>query len=168
MRCISAWGVLPQTGFLEIINHVRNNVLEFALNIEKLDPEAGEGKSGAAPLSAAQVTNIFNTTIHGGSIGAVGNVDATNVIGSNVTKGDTASLRAALSAEGVDAEDLDELEDALRTEPKVQSDESFGPKVQAWIGKMIAKAASGAWNIALSAAGTLLAGAIRAYYGLRS
>ncbi len=168
MNCISAWGALSPSGLVAIIDHVRNKVLDFALSIEKLDAQAGEGTPGTSPLPPAQVTNIFNTTILGGAVGAVGDVKATNITASNVSKGDLGSLRTALSAQRVDDTDIDELEGALRSEPKVQSDESFGPKVQGWIGKMIGKADSGAWNIALGAAGTLLAGAIRAFYGLPS
>lgn len=166
MECMSAWGEITPTSLEEITNLVRNKVLDFALRIEKADSQAGDGGTGTPQLDPKTVTNIFNTTIHGGSIGAVGNVKATNVIGSNVTKGDTASLRAALEAGGVDASDVDDLEEALAHEPSPSSDGSFGPKVAKWIGKMTGKAASGAWNVAVGAGGSLLAKAIASFYGV--
>jgi len=166
MNCFSAWGMVPRPMLVQTVECVRNKVLDFVLEIEKLDPEAGERASGESSLSTGQVTNVFNTTIYGGAVGAVGNVKATNVNATNVNKGDISSLRSALGSSGIDEADLHEVEDALADEPRIASDGSFGPKVQSWIGKMIGKAASGAWKIGVDAAGSLLAGALRAYYGL--
>lgn len=166
MHCISAHGRFSQNQLVQILDNVRNKVLDFALKIEKEDADAGEGISGKSSLSPAAVTNVFNTTILGGSVGAVGNVKATTINAYNVTQGDMNSLRAALSAEGIDGTDIADLEAAIADEPTVASDGSFRPKVAAWIGKMTGKAASGAWNIAVGAAGSLLAGAIQAFYGL--
>lgn len=166
MNCLSAWGMISRPVLVQSVECVRNKVLDFVLKIERLDPKAGERTFGESSLPAGKVTNVFNTTIYGGAVGAVGNVEATNVNATNVNKGDISSLRSALANTGVNSADIDDIEDALADEPTISSDGSFGPKVQAWIGKMISKAASGAWNIATGAAGSLLAGAIRGYYGL--
>ncbi len=168
MTCVSARQVLGLAQLVELVNCVRNKVLDFVLKIEKLDPDVGENTSGKSPLSPVKVTNVYNTTIFGGTIGAVGNIEATNVNATNVNKGDISSLQSALANSGVDAADIDDIEQALADEPKISSDGSFGPKVQAWIGKMLSKAASGIWNITSGAAGSLLTEAIRAYYGLPS
>lgn len=166
MNCLSAWGQMSRSMLVQVVNCVRNKVLDFALGMEKLDSNAGDDTSGGSSLSPSQVTNVFNTTVYGGAVGAVGPVNATSVNATNVNKGDKASLRRALAKGGVDSADIDDIEDALDKEPTIPSDGSFGPKVQAWYGKMFSKAASGVWNITIGAAGSLLAGAIRAYYGL--
>lgn len=166
MNCFSAWGMISRPMLVQILNCVRNKVLDFALKIERLDPEAGECTPGDSSLAAGKVTTIFNTTILGGAVGALGNVQATNVNATNVNKGDVGSLRTVLSDCGVDSADIDDIQQALTDEATISSDGSFGPKVRAWIGKMIGKAAAGAWNIGVNAAGSLLAGTIRAFYGL--
>ena len=43
----------------------------------------------------------------------------------------------------------------------------FGKRVDDWINAMIAKATSGVWKIAESAAGALLSKALLAYYGFK-
>ena len=58
------------------------------------------------------------------------------------------------------------LKSSLESEPKAIDKDKFGPRVSAWIGKMIGKAAEGSWQIGLGAAGNLLAQAIAKYYGL--
>jgi hypothetical protein len=42
----------------------------------------------------------------------------------------------------------------------------FGPNVAAWMGKMVGKAAEGSWEIATSAAGSVLGKALARYYGM--
>jgi hypothetical protein len=61
---------------------------------------------------------------------------------------------------------LEDLETALAKDPKPKDSRHFGSSVATWIGKMTAKAASGAWDVTTAGAGELLADAIRAYYGL--
>ncbi len=66
----------------------------------------------------------------------------------------------------MDANDIDDLEQAIDTDPSPTSPEAFGGKVSAWVGKMVSKAATGAWQIGVGTAGGLLAKALSVYYGL--
>jgi hypothetical protein len=75
-------------------------------------------------------------------------------------------LERALTEKGVGSADLSELKKALEADPSPSTPQSFGPKVSSWIGKMVAKAAQGSWDIGVNAAGSLLAQAIAKYYGL--
>jgi hypothetical protein len=110
-----------------------------------------------------RVTQIFNTNILGGSNIAVGSPHASQTM--QVVAGDLGSLKQYLLGAGVPAEELAELETALTEEP-TPAGENFGPKVGSWIGRITAKAAAGVWKIAVPAAASLLASAIRWYYGL--
>jgi hypothetical protein len=71
-----------------------------------------------------------------------------------------------LEQNGVQKTDLIELKGALESENVTTPGKGFGPKVSAWIAKMMQKAANGSWQIGLGAAGNLLAGAIAKYYGI--
>jgi len=83
-----------------------------------------------------------------------------------INKGDFASLRRYLESIGLDEADVNELDQAVRSDPVPKQSGNFGSRVSQWMGKMVSKAAVGAWNIAIGTAGNLLATAISSYYGL--
>jgi len=86
----------------------------------------------------------------------------------SIQTNDFQSLAEFLKAKSVSEEDVSELEKAISDDPKPESPKSFGKRVSGWIGKMISKAASGAWDISVQAAGTVLANAISAFYGFKT
>jgi hypothetical protein len=83
-----------------------------------------------------------------------------------IQTGDLAGLKRFLAEHGVEAGDLDELESAISKDPTPKPEEPLGKRVTGWTAKMLSKAASGAWNVGSSAAGDILAAAVKAYYGL--
>ena len=70
----------------------------------------------------------------------------------------------ALQNEGVSEADIADLGRAMSDGPNPASS-GFGPKVSAWMGRMISKAADGSWAIGTGAAGNLLSTALSKYYG---
>lgn len=85
-----------------------------------------------------------------------------------VRQGDLDSLRAYLSGLGILDSDLKALEGALAQDAREGSQGRIGDQTSGWIGRMIAKASSGAWQVATSAAGNILARAVSQYLGLPS
>ena len=166
-NCIAAWGAFSSLCLVEVLNAVRNRVLEFVLAVWKEDPDAGETEGPAASsLASERATQIFfNTVVRGGSVSLVGAVDASTVT-FNVATGDWSSLERVLADHGLTEEDLTELQAAIEADPAPRDQHAFGPKVSAWIAAATGKAASGAWKIGLGAAGSLLAQTIARYYGL--
>ncbi|MBI4964901.1 MAG: hypothetical protein HY913_16630 [Desulfomonile tiedjei] len=163
-NCIEAWAIFPTGQLVELLNAVRNRILDFALAVLKEAPEAGELASTApTTLEEARVTQIFNTIVNGGSANLVGTSNSSKIV-FNVATGDFSSLECVLLENGVLEEDTEELRMALESEKTMK--EGFGPKVSGWIGKMMSKAAEGVWNIGLEAAGKLLRETITKYYGL--
>jgi AbiTii len=165
-NCIQARGVFSSLRLVEVLNAVRNRVLEFVLAVWKEAPAAGEiDVPAASRLGGERVTQIFNTVVRGGSVNLVGAVNASTVA-FNVTPGDWGSLELVLGDSGLTEDDLSELQAALEADPAPGDPHAFGPKVSAWIATVTGKAASGAWKIGLGAAGSLLAQSIAKYYGL--
>ncbi len=165
-NCIHAWAEFGGGNLVELLNTVRNKILDFALAIWKEEPAAGEAKGNTgAVLKSSKVTQIFNTTIFGGSANLIGTANDSTV-SINIITNDFKSLESVLRENGVKNEDLEKLETALKTDAQPISKDKFGPKVSSWIAKMIRKAADGSWKISLGAAGNLLAQAISKYYGL--
>ncbi|MBY3536151.1 hypothetical protein HFN68_25020 [Rhizobium laguerreae] len=163
----SFWGEFSASHLLGIIDAVRNRVLEFVLALKKKYPNAGEvdGMTTKEPAIGQTVQHIFNTTINGGSAGVIGNANHSTV-NFTVNHGNLQDLRQQLTAHGIDATDLAELEGALADEPNLATGKNFGPKVGAWFGKMVGKAASGVWNVGLETGGAVLQKALLGYYGL--
>lgn len=165
--CVQAWAEFGTGQLVEVLNSVRNRILDFALAIWKEAPSAGEAqKDSTSPvLKASRVTQIFNTTVYGGAANLVGTASDSS-IAFNIGPKDFSSLERILVAKGVSTEDVGDLKAALDSDPLPTTPESFGPKVASWMGMMVAKAASGGWGIGINAAGNLLSQAITKYYGL--
>ena len=162
-NCVQAWAEFSPAHLVELLNTVRNRVLDFAVAVWKDSPKAGESGTDKAGLNADRITQIFNTTVHGGSANLVGSAVSSS-IAFNIRTGDFGSLERALVEKGVSPQDVAELKTAISLEPS-PSNNKVGPKVSAWIASMMGKAASGTWEIGLAAAGTVLGDAIAKYYG---
>ena len=165
-QCLEAWAEFGVGNLIELLNAVRNRILDFALAVWKEEPTAGEvDATSSATLESKRVTQIFHTTVYGGTANLVGNASDSTVTFSVVTN-DFPSLERFLRGSGLEDEDIQDLRIALESDAKQDSEEKFGPTVSAWLGKMIQKAASGSWDIGVSAASNLLIQAIAKFCGL--
>lgn len=164
-NCVQAWAEFSVSHLVELLNTVRNRILDFSLAVWKKYPEAGEIRNGpdSQPEPTA-VTQIFNTAVYGGAASLIGTAQDISMV-LNVTANDFDSLSAALKKNGLLAGDIAELATALKSDNAPTQREKFGPAVSSWIGRMVQKAAEGGWEVTLTAAGTLLAQAISRYYG---
>lgn len=139
------------------------NLPESKKTLEDWFSEIERDKPSRKP---ARVSQIFNTTVYGGAANLVGTAEDSQVI-FDVTTNDLSTLERVLSANSVSRQDITELEVALEEDPPPTSPSRFGPKVSAWLSKMVGKACDGSWGISVGAAGKLLADAITRYYGLQ-
>lgn len=72
-NCVHTWAQFGRGHLDEIINTVRNRVLDFAIAVGKEAPNAGEtASSPSGNIEPAKVTQIFHTTVHGGTANVVG------------------------------------------------------------------------------------------------
>lgn len=166
MNCVQVWAEFSTMNFVEVSNAVRNRVLDLAVALWREFPEAGNvGAPRSQPAEVERVTHIFNTVVTGGAASIVGVANNSSVVANAVT-GDVVAMTQALSANGVALDDIEVLVLAIQAEPVALLDGKFGPRVSSWISGMVGKAASGAWNIGLGAAGSVLATVIGKYYGL--
>ena len=148
------------------MNSVRNRILDFALAVWKEQSAAGESSTKTSTvIDSSRVTQIFNTTVYGGSTNLVG-AASHSTIEFNIEAKNFSSLERVLRENGVEDDDVKELKIALESEEQPTPNKEFGPKVSSWIAKMVKKAAEGSWGVGIGAAGTLLAQAISKYYGL--
>lgn len=166
-NCLQAWAEFGTCHLIELLNSVRNRILDFSLAIWKEQPTAGESDASKSDtIEPSRITQIFNTSVYGGAANLVGSAND-SIVTFNLTAGDFSSLESILRENGVIEEDIEELKTALKTEKKLAPKKGFGPKVSSWIAKMVNKAAEGAWAIGVGSSGTLLAEVIAKYYGIK-
>ena len=154
-QTISMWKELPVAVVAGILDQVRSRALEFALEIEAENPEAGATATPEPPVPLPKVDAIYNTITFGGQ----------NAIGPGATvqvvEGDLGSLMAYLEAQGVAPEDRTDLEAALAADKG-----KLGPQVRGWLGSLAVKATSSGGRITESAVAGLAAAAIARFLGI--
>ncbi|MCZ7936653.1 hypothetical protein [Agrobacterium salinitolerans] len=160
------WGALAPHQIIGVVEAVRNRVLEFVLALRKTYPIADEvnGLTPPNPEMTKAVTNIYYNTIHG-NVGVAGEAN-NSTVNFVVNQGSINDLRQQLIQHRVDEADIIDLEAALAAEPTIEADKRFGPRVAAWMGKMVGKAASGAWDVSVNVGSTLLSTLLLGYYGI--
>lgn len=158
--------VVGANRLLAIVNTVRTRILEWALSLEA-EGILGNGLSFSASekQAAMQSQNIRIENFQG----ILGNVEGSSVTQTNtqhITASDFSSLARYLTSQGIGDAEIRELEQAVRGDPELRCEKGFGPKVSAWVGKMVALAASGGWEVSVATAGGVLAAALSKFYGL--
>ena len=72
-NCIQAWAECGEGHLVEVLNSVRNRILDFTLAIEKEAPGVGgAGQGKIAEIKTERVAQIFNTTVYGGAANSSG------------------------------------------------------------------------------------------------
>ena len=170
----NAYQQIPALAFSEILNQVKNKLLDFLLRTaseydtpENTDPPEATADPAVIPEAGdVQVTNVHNTNYNFGNLSGHAAVviadQAEQEINTNIVQNDIESLLAYYREQGVVEDDLQELKEAVSSEPQASPDGKYGPKVRAWLGNMVHKAAVGVLEIAPKA---LMKG-VNDFYGI--
>ena len=145
-----------------ILDQIKNRLLDFVLALEENNVTGEDLDNRTVKTDVAR--NLFHIYIYGDqNIVATGEQVTQHV--TTVQQGDAESLLSCLRSLNVDDADLNQLQDAIENE-STASEGEYGPKVKAWLGEMVAKAATGTWKVGLEAGTKMLADALNQYYGL--
>lgn len=147
-----------------ILDAVRNRLLDFVLEINEISPYIPNENGTYDEISSEKVSQIFNITIHGDHNILASGKTVSQQTTQIVRKGKTDDLKEYLRNLSIEDNDIDDLLISLKKD-SIEEKGKFGPKVASWIGRMISKAASGTWNMALSTAPSLITKGISKYYG---
>jgi len=148
---VNAWRPISPGQLASVLDAVRNRVLDVALEIEKLNPSAGE--PGEA-LSVGAL-NIINNFIGGSPNVAQGSSVAMKVY---VASGDLEALLEAIRAEGVDGSHVEALRTAI-VEDQAEGQPGPGRRVLTWL-------ANAATQTGAAGAGGILTSLILSYFGI--
>ena len=158
---VDAHRPIPSYVIAGILDQIKNKLLDFILGLQESNVTSEDLDNRTVKPEVAR--NLFNVYINGDH-NVVGSGENVHQIVNPVRKDDIGSLVNRFRELNIDNDDLRELKDAISSEPNA-SDGEFGPKVRAWVGGMISKAASDTWKVGLGTAPKVLMDALRAYYG---
>lgn len=165
LNCIQAWQTIPRNALVAVLDAVRNRLLEFAIEIEAREPEAGEAAANSEPLPQPVVTKIFNTVIMGDVQNMSAGAEHVEQTIQNITESNFQSLAQWLRDNEVEEADVESLKLAI-DEDKAIDVEGIGPRVSKWKALMQKKAGEGSWAVGKSVAGSLLGKALATYFGI--
>ena len=158
------WRQVPAQQVTAVLDAIRNAALTLALEVGRLDPDAGETWTESA-ASHEQVSQIFNTTIHGGNVNVAAGANVQQSIDLSVYPGDIASLREYLKQAGVEAEDLDALEAALLEDEK-DPERRPGARTSDWLWRVAGKLSHTAGSVGTGVTAGVIATAVAKYLGI--
>ena len=159
---IESYQKVPHVFFAGILDSVKNRLLSFILDLQEMNatPEAlNEGS-----IAPEAIRNSFNINITNSSNNVIAVGENVQQTINTVQTGEVDSLLNYLRAHNVNQQDLDDLNIAVSAE-RYAANGSFGPRVRAWLGTMVSKAVSGAWQTSVADASTMLVDALQKYYG---
>ena len=145
-----AYQPIPATRYTEILSEVKTTLVGFLRSVEGTLEESNPPEPSGGRV-ASQAINIASFNYIQGDSNTVATGDQVNQQVSNVQKNDVDSLLAYLREHGVAENDLQDLSDAIASEPEV-SDGNFGPKAGACLGGILAKASEGALRVVIETA----------------
>lgn len=163
-----AWAKHSVGALAQVVIEVRSRLLELALQVQARIPQEPEQGTIKDVSREAAVSQVFRNTVYGNNNTIVLGGGTIQNVTNSIVVNDVESLIRALEEQGIGESDVTELRTSLVADADsddVKARKGFGPAVRRWMGKMLAKAAEGGWEIAVSTAGGVLAAALAAYYG---
>ncbi|AAN57309.1 hypothetical protein HRJ35_00625 [Shewanella oneidensis MR-1] len=163
----SAWGQHSAGAMTQILTEVQSRLLDFVLELSEKFPEELQTSEMKIRSKEVGVSDLFNNAVFGDNVTIVVGDSNKQKITNSIIKNDFESLRQTLRENGVAEDDIAGLNTAIQADEgaKELANGNFGSNVSGWIGNMVSKAASTAWDINIGVAGSLLATAISKFYG---
>jgi hypothetical protein len=164
----SAWGKCSVGAMLQVVVEVRTRLLEIALQVSDRIPQEPKTEQIKQVSQEVAVSEIFRNAVFGSNTTIVVGGGTIQNVSNSVLVNDMESLMAALRKQGIAEGDLTTLQESMvqDSDSEEVKAKQIGPRVKSWIAEMVKKAAEGAWNIGIGAAGGVLSAAIAGYYGI--
>lgn len=150
--------------FSNILEQVRNKILDWIFELENKSIFGDEIESKESVI-------MQNNFIQNGNGNNQANViespnSTVNQTLKNMFKGDFNYLASNLRSHGVEDADIQVLQTIIDVTPLPQSPSEYSPDLKGWMSKMIGKSIDGTWQVAVGAAGSLLATGLQQYFGI--
>jgi hypothetical protein len=162
--CLRAWKSFSRGKVEQVLDSVRNRLLNFILELQERYPEVAKSEEAISDIPREQVTPMVNTYIFGSHNVVASGINIEQTVHQMQTN-DLDGLLKYMEKIGVGSSDVKELEKAIKEDGSRTEPGKFGSKVTDWVGKMTKKILEGVWNVSIQAGPTLLAEALFRYYG---
>lgn len=167
--CNSISGSISAVSLSEILQAVRNRVLELTIELEKSIPAAARitfGTQGMDKDNATKAQQITQQIIYGNVGNAIsgGSESTFNV---NIQSNNKESVVNYLKDSGIPEADAIEFAQIVASEEPSSHEEPFGSGARNWIASNIRKAVDGTWEVGLAVATKIFTEAALKYYGLK-
>ncbi len=160
--CIDAWKAIPIGQYDQILDSIRNRLLDFLLELQEKYPQLKEPSNDTPKIPEREVTQIFNNNIYGGHL-SINSFDNCQVVQQYVQENNLTSLLDYLKKNGVPLTELDDLEISIQKDKKDGKSKDFGVNVKNWISNFSGKVFDKTLDVSLD----LIKMAIFAYYGIK-
>lgn len=146
---------------------VRSKILFFSEELERNNILGEEWQFTEQEKKMTQninynISNVGNMANHNDN--SIINQTSTNTL--QIIKGDFNSLASNLRSHGIQETDIQELQTIIDVTPLPQSPSEYSSDLKGWMAKMIGKSIDGTWQVAVGAAGSLLATGLQQYFGI--
>lgn len=153
MNLVGARQIIPATVLSSTLSGIRDRVLQFALDIETENPNAGEAAPDERPIEEQRVTQIFNQQFYGDHAAvATGGRDVVQHVSTSV---DIDGLDVALRGLGVEDSERDAFVEAIRADENSGSSLP-GPRSKAWLARLQAGSINLSSGVAIGTATALI------------
>ena len=166
MTLIAARQVVGVSAIVDMIDTVRNRILEFCLRLEEEMPElmADDNPSPTAAVEVAASTVFNQVFVFGPYTGNIANASpAAEQIALDVNKGDLSGLTKALREVGVPPDQVDALKSAI--EDVGENGQKVGPIATDWFKRAKQAVASDTWSLAKGVTINTISHAVQSFLG---
>jgi hypothetical protein len=164
---VSAWQMVPKPSLVELLDTIRNRVLNMALEI-KDELGAATNLRGVSPAEVRKIEQTIVNNIYGGTNYLVSGQSqmtaSTTTVHTAIPVGNRQELDAVLLRSGLTPSDLQDLTKAVQAD----ASQKMGSKVTSWVKATAPKVISGGVRIGTTVARELLTEWLKQYFGLTS
>jgi len=139
--CFSAWKVVTKGRVVQVLDTVRNKLLDFVLQLQELSPEITESEEAISNIPKDDVASAITLNIFGNQNVVAAGSAITQEVHLDVRENDLHGLLQYMNEIGITPEDAEELREAVSKDPPKTEQQKFGTKVAAWVGNMVNKIA---------------------------
>lgn len=167
--CNSVSGNISAVSMSEILQSVRNRVLELTIELEKSIPEAALITIGTQEMdkdNASKAQQITQQIIYG-NVGNAISGGSESIFNVNIQSNNRESLVHYLKESGIPEADASEFAQIVASEELSSREEPFGDGAKNWIASNIRKAVDGTWKVGVAVATKVLTEAALKYYGMK-
>lgn len=168
---VAAWSKPPAGCFTQVLHEARSRLLGLLLELSDLIPEEEGSEALDTMPNVADVNGMFKGAVFGDGANinlAIGHGNQASNNKVSVVKNDIGSLVRELTEIKVPEADIALLKTAINedAEQAGPGEKGFGEKVRGWLGSMISKAGTPAWEVPAQIGAGVLTDAISKFYGL--